>query len=44
MNPTTESVTANGILRNHSAVRPLHAMNNLATGDIAVGKFFLLFF
>lgn len=37
MNPTTESVTADGILRNHSAVRPLHAMNNLATGDIAVG-------
>ena len=39
MNPTTESVTAEGVLHNHSRVRPQHAMNNIATGDIHVGTF-----
>lgn len=38
MNPTTESVTAAGILNNHMPIRPHAAMNNVGTGDMHYGK------
>ena len=40
MNPTTESVTAAGILNNHVPVRPGNAMNNIGTGNNYAGIYF----